>query len=399
MKYTFLIFLSVLISQMYSRNVKLATIPFDLLNSYILIETKINQTSALQLIYDSGVRNTIITELHPNDSLELKYSELRTLQGLGEGVKVDALVSQGNEVSFKGFKVNSKLVYVLKENYFRFSEQYGTKVNGFLGLDFSKDYIFEVNYNTKKIRFFNQAGFVPPQSYHAIPVKIRENKMYLQVIVEYQNRQVDTLSLLMDTGAQLNAWLSPAIKAKQSDKLKCVYGRIGEGFGGEIKGHYFKLHNFKIGDFVFKSPIVVCPDSTSVSEVLANSDRDGSIGSELLYRFNAIYNLHDSVIYLKPNKYFKKNFKYNIAGLEVIQHNLSLPQYEVVQVWKNSPAAKAGLRVGDELLYINNEAVFQMTLAQVRGYFERASRTKLKIKYSREEGIFDTKMNMIDQLK
>lgn len=383
----------------FSRNKKVVSIPFNLLNSYVLIETKINHTSPLYLIYDSGVRNTIITELHPEDSLELKYSELRTLQGLGEGTTVDAFISQLNEMTFNEFTMNSKSIYVLKENYFRFSEQYGTKVNGFLGIDFTRDYITEINYNIEKIRFYRKSDFVPPKSYKPLPVRIVENKIYVYVDVKYHNNQSDTLMLLLDTGAQLNAWLSPAIKLKQSGEMKNVYGRIGEGFGGEINGHYFKINELNLAGYKFQNPIVVCPDSSSVSEVLVNADRDGSLGSEILYRFNLIFDLHDSVLYLKPNKYFRTRFKYNIAGLEVIQNNLNVPRYEVVKVWQKSPAEKAGLQVGDEILKINELEVFRMTLPQVRGYFEQASKRGIKINFGRKDEVFDTELEMIDKLK
>lgn len=271
---------TILYSPLSARNKKLAVIPFKLLNSYVLVETRINQTAPLQLIYDSGVRNTIITELQSDDSLELKYSELRTLQGLGEGVSVDAYISQFNDLNFRKITFPSKTVYVLKENYFRFSEQYGTKVNGFLGLDFSKDYVFEINYNWQCINIYSYDGYKAPSNYKSIPIVIKDNKMYIQAVVEYQNREKDTLNLLIDTGAQLNAWLSPAIQ-KQQDKLtKSIYGRVG-----------------------------------------------------------------------------------------------------------------------DELVLINNEAVFKMSLSQVRSYFKHSTKSKLNLRLIREEGEFDVQIDMTDQLK
>ena len=44
-----------------------------MVGSYIVLDTKINQSSKLKMILDTGLRYTIITELFPDDSLDLNY--------------------------------------------------------------------------------------------------------------------------------------------------------------------------------------------------------------------------------------------------------------------------------------------------------------------------------------
>jgi len=58
-----------------------------MVGSYIVVEVRINNSTKLSLVLDTGVRSTIITELLPGDSIDLNYTNVRDLQGLGQGTK------------------------------------------------------------------------------------------------------------------------------------------------------------------------------------------------------------------------------------------------------------------------------------------------------------------------
>jgi len=96
----------------------------------------------------------------------------------------------------------------------------------------------------------------------------------------------------------------------------------------------------------------------------------------------------------KPNHNFKNPFNYNIAGIEVAQAYDVLPQAEVINVWKNSPADKAGLKTGDIITMINREWIYAMNITQVRAFFERPSSQPLIITYQRNSESFEVKINM-----
>ena len=109
---------------------RIASVPFQLVGNYIVVETRVNDSPPLNLILDTGVRNTIITELDEKDSLQLSYSKTINLQGLGHGKNIEALMSDSNSLRFGKFTLKNRSVCVVKDKLFNLSGQIGTKVNG-----------------------------------------------------------------------------------------------------------------------------------------------------------------------------------------------------------------------------------------------------------------------------
>ena len=75
---------------------RVESIPFEMVGSYVVITVRINDSSPLHLILDSGVKNTIITELQTGDHIVLNYSDVKDLMGLGGGNHIDAYISNYN---------------------------------------------------------------------------------------------------------------------------------------------------------------------------------------------------------------------------------------------------------------------------------------------------------------
>jgi len=120
-----------------------------------------------------------------------------------------------------------------------------------------------------------------------------------------------------------------------------------------------------------------------IASIMRNSDRDGTIGSELLSRFDVYIDFHSKAIYFKPNRYFKSSFKYNIAGIEIKQSSHSELLYEVTHVWKGSPAEKSGVQTGDILLEINGNKSFLLDLFEIRGMLQQPTRTPMSLMVER----------------
>ncbi len=124
---------------------RVESIPFDLVGSYVVITLRINDSSPLKLILDTGVKNTIITELQTGDHITLNYSDVKDLMGLGGGNHIGAYISNYNVLQVGRLKMQYKTVYVLQDNIFNLSKHTGTKINGLLGADFLQDYTVEIS--------------------------------------------------------------------------------------------------------------------------------------------------------------------------------------------------------------------------------------------------------------
>ena len=377
---------------------KVASIPFDMVGSYVVVKVKVNESTSLNLILDSGIRNTIITELQPSDKISLNFSDVKDVMGLGGGNNLEAFKSNFNELRIGKLKMESKTVYVLREDVFNLSKHTGTPINGLIGMDFFYDYMVEINNTDKRINFYKNSSFTPTADYESLPLIFVGQKIFIDVNVIESDNNIKKARMLLDTGAELNAWFqthkSNAVKLPASN-VRCT---IGEGFNGEIKGLIGKLPQICLGKHCLVNPIVAFPDSICIAEVVKDSDRDGTIGAQLLTRFNYMIDLTNRMFYFKPNSSFSKKYSYNIAGIEVTQILPNVHQTEVWKIWENSPAAIAGVQVGDQIIELNNQKAFQLNVNDLKSYFETPSKTPLSLIVNRNGKEISFKINMTSKI-
>ncbi len=147
--------------------------------------------------------------------------------------------------------------------------------------------------------------------------------------------------------------------------------------------------------------------------------RNGSLGGEILKRFNWILNYETKNFYFKKNKLFDEAFNYNMSGIEV-QHNGSQwvkettynnlqgkkinvnetvfedfnrqysfiyklkPIFEIYAVRKDSPAEKVGLKIGDIILSINRKSSQHLSIQKIAEIFQSQEGKTIKIEVERQ---------------
>jgi len=377
---------------------RIASIPFEMVGSYVVVKVRINNSTLLNLILDSGIRNTIITELQPGDKISLNYSDVKELMGLGGGDYLEAYASNSNTLKIGRILLSHRTVYVLKNDVFDLSKHTGTKINGLLGLDFFHDYAIEINYTHKQISFYEPASVPLPKGYGSLPLTIEAQKMFVELSVLESDSTRKQVKMLIDTGAELNAWFQTSTKDAVHVPDKWIQGTIGEGFNGIITGKYGHIPQLCVGQFCLKNPIVSFPDSATISAILAVSRRDGTIGSQLLSRFNLFINYKQKTLNFKPNENFRNRYSYNVAGIEIIQITPYINISEVLDVWANSPAERAGVRKEDHILEVNGTKAFEMTLNEIRKIFETPSKTPLHLTLMRGSSEITVEIDMKDKI-
>jgi len=377
---------------------KISSLPFDMVGSYMVVDVRINNSPKLKLILDSGVSTTLITELNRDDSISLKYTEKTSIKGLGSGNNLLALTSMGNTLQAGKMNMVNQTIYVLEQDIFNLSKHTGTKINGILGSDFFEGHIVKIDYNNRRITFFRNDSFNVPLGYSTIPMIQESHKMFIQVPVTESNGTIRESKMLVDTGAELAGWFRSYGKKPIQIPARKIHGYIGQGLNGEIKGYFGRIPQINMGGFLLKNPVVSFPDSISITDAIFASDRDGTIGSQILSRFNLIFDQKNGLLYLKPNWKFKKVFSYNIAGIELILSDPVLVLPEVLHVWKDSPAEFAGVKAGDRIFEINGLSGFKSNIQEMKKTFEKESDRPLEMLLLRGEKTIKVNVEMKSRL-
>jgi hypothetical protein len=122
-----------------------------------------------------------------------------------------------------------------------------------------------------------------------------------------------------------------------------------QGMGGKANMQLTTLKEFKLGPYRFKNiPTYIFDDEYNVTSY---PHLAGLIGDDVLRRFNLILNYEKNIFYLTPNSHFRDPFDYSYTGLGLYWIE---GEIRVGDVMKDSPAEKAGFKVDDLVIGIND---------------------------------------------
>lgn len=341
------------------------TIPFKLVNNNILIPLTINNSDTLFFILDSGLKNTLITELFPEDNVVLNNTGERQIKGLGSGKNLTAIISSNNTIRLKGVIGKNQGVYIIKENIFNLSELAGQKINGIIGYNFFRDFVVKIDYYRKLLTIYAPKRYKKKlRSYTHFPLVIKKNKPYISTQIVSPKFKTQTLELMIDTGASLSLWLTSNDSIQIDKPAKLIPGFIGEGLSGRIYGDYGRIPALIFKNKKLKNILTAFPRPEYIQEVFAEK-RSGSIGGGILHRFYVVFNYPKKTIALKKNHFFKDPFEYNLSGIEIYTPNPQIKLYGILSLRENSPAKVAGLKKDDIILKINNISTLRMGFSTV----------------------------------
>lgn len=374
---------------------------FQLINNLIVIPLEVNGAK-LSFILDSGVSKPILFNLSAQDSIALNDVSEINIRGLGEGEPMQALKSDGNHFRIKNMVNEEQELYVVIDRNMNFSPMLGIPIHGIIGYDLFKDFVVDINYSNRTLQFYNPQSYTPKTSNRSktFPLTVINNKPYLDGNVLIDGEDQVPVRLLVDTGSSDAVWLfpDPDIGLEVPDKHYDDF--LGKGLNGNIFGKRTKVNRIRIGEFSFDEAKAAFPDMRSFSALNELGNRNGSIGGEILRRFNIVFDYPGNSITLRKNSNFKEPFHYNMSGIE-LQHNgvryiaeriansrgvvrseernfgdvqilienrtrLSLvPEIIVSGIRAGSPAAEAGLQQGDVILAVNGKRIHQYKLQEV----------------------------------
>lgn len=362
---------------------------FQDVGNLIIVPISINGSVPLNFAIDTGSPYTIITNLNAIRHFQLKKGNSVTISGLGKDImNLEAYLSKNNSIQIGKATSETTDIVLLFEEGFDLSSRFGIPIYGILGYDILKDFVVKVNYVQKKITFYNPEYFhsrTRLNKYTIIPLEIRGKKPYLKLDSQINNKNVE-LSLLIDTGSSEALWLFENPENQIVISGPFIEDYLGYGLNGEIHGKKTRIPQLNLGKYQLENLTTSFPDSISIANI-ARINRNGTVGSEVLRRFTTIYDYRNRNLYVKKNKYFKDEYHYNLAGLELYQPFPDLPYLEVAYIRKGSPAYKAGLKKGDAIRLVNEKKISVFRVNQFQEKFDAQETNVIYVEGKKRESI------------
>ena len=389
-----------------TRKNRKVVIPFKLINNLIVIPVSINGSDSLNLVLDTGVGTTLITELPENTALGFNYLRTVKVGGLGEGEAVDVLYAPNNTIEIKKAKGEKQDVLVMVEDIFHLSSFLGENVNGLIGYSLFKDFIIEIDYRLKRVILHDHDKYSKKYSQKKDSEKwvvhnfsLIKQKPYIEVNVAPKKGDTEKVKLLIDSGASHAMSLYYSANEKLFLPDSRIQSYLGSGISGEINGYLGRVNFLELNNNVRLQDIVVAyPEEKSIKKALLFSDRDGSIGADVLRRFKIFFNYRDGTMILRPQKNFKEEFSYNLSGIEIVTPYPGIPLYSISHVRKGSIAEQEGLQKDDIILEINGRGSQYYDLNEINKLFQKEN-SRLRLKIQRDFEKFRTTIRLIDEIK
>lgn len=392
-------------------------VKFRLINNLMVIPMEVNGTE-LSFILDSGVRNPILFNLSDKDSVQINSVSEVTIRGLGEGEPIKALRSLNNSFKMGKIKNRNQKLYVVLDKELNLSPSIGIPIHGIIGYDLFRDFVVDINYSTKNIKFHNPDNYThrKTKKNQTLPLSIRNKKAYVDGKVIFEDMNSVPVKLLVDTGSSDAIWLFEGENLGVPDKNYDDF--LGRGLGGNIYGKRTMVNTIQIGNFSIQDAKAAFPDMNSFSGIKNLGNRNGSVGGEVLKRFNIVFDYPNQKVTLRKNGNFNTPFQYNMSGID-LQHNgvryisesiadansivkereksfgnvqilfenrtrLSLvPEIIVSGIRAGSPADTAGLKEGDVILAVNGKSVHRYKLQEVLHMLNERDGKKVRLRIER----------------
>jgi hypothetical protein len=213
--------------------------------------------------------------------------------------------------------------------------------------------------------------------------KLPSHAAYVQDLRGEQSR------FLIDLGAGLNLLFSRRYVQSSGllDNTRKRWIKSGEGIGGRIEMELTTMRQLRIGPYRFRQvPINIFDDDFNVTNY---PDWAGLIGNDLLRRFQVVLNYPAKEMHLLPNRFFSDPFDYSYSGLELYLINNKI---RVGYLAPGSPAAAAGLELGDEVVAVNKN--FSGILTEYKFQLQKAGE-RVRIIYRRDEKIGELEFRVL----
>ncbi len=374
---------------------KKVEMPFENLNNLIVIPVQINHLLTLKFILDSGVGNTILTDKILCDFLHVTLDRKVSIPVVGTKQNVDVFISHNADLNLPDIAGKGMNMLVLEEDYLDLRSYLGENVQGILGNQIFNFFAVRIDYTSKLVTFIDNRHFRPPRRYHVIPVSIENNKPFFNTTITMDDGRQYRCKLMIDLGASHSILLGAGKKELLPVPDRCLHVVVGRGLGGDIDGCIGRIDDLGLGGYTLKDITASFADEYPASDTIHDEILQGTLGGDILSRFNIIFDYAGKRIFLKKNYTFRRPFEYNLSGLQVIASGPDLRRFEVVSCIQGSPAAKAGVRPGDILLGVNGSDTKYLTLNQInRTLFSHPGRN-LCLKILRNGEIIKVKFKLV----
>jgi len=356
-------------------NADAVAFPFSLVDNRPFIDATVNGHGPLKMILDTGGRLLITPAVA--ETLELTLTDPYPLGGAGAGTEtaykatVDAL-----EVGPAAFGAMPGDVLPLSD----IQDAIGFKQwDGVVGAEIFERYVVELDFAASTMRLIEPDDFVPRAGAVVLPLTIDDGYPFVDATIAGVPGRY-----LVDTGDRSSLSFCSSFSAKHglAERYDASEPMLtGWGVGGPIEAPVALVNDFDIGPFKVDGVLARFPHLTT--GLFGDSELAGSIGAGFLKRFRVTFDDRGSRLILEPEAQLRQKDAVDRSGMWVGRRD---GKATILHVTSSSPAADAGLRVGDQVIAVDGVASEGVDLIELRERLKEPGRSDITVDVAREGG-------------
>ena len=362
-------------------------------SNLIVVPIKLNGEGPFNFILDTGSESGMIFDrwvIAENNLVNARQIPIYAK----DGDKItDLLVANDINVELTGIRGADQSMLVLKENNIDIRNVLGVEAHGVLGSELFNRFVVEIDYANEKLRLYEPEDFVAPKGYKKLDILVKDFRPYVQAQVKQKGRKRIDVNLLVDSGASSALFLDYEKHENIDLPEKTVEHILGSSLAGDLEGAVGRVKKVKVSKGIrFNNVVTSFPKDWVIKKQLSSQDKEvtrhGTLGSDILCRFNVIFDYLHGAMYFKVNQKFKEPFSFNNAGFTFAAGGKDLSTFYVAKIIQDSPAQLAGLEAGDEIISIDGKPVFFYSFSDINGILRGSPGKKLSVIIRRDGELF-----------
>jgi len=285
---------------------KVVSIPFEIVENGIAIKIKLNKADReFLMLFDTGADGMA---LNPDSAYKagvvVTKSKSASVVGGSQQVQysADNTIYIGNQVL-----QHQGLVIFPKHGVY----------DGLFGANLLRNFITSVNFDTMTIDLYNFGNFNYWGKAKPFVFDYKSGLPVVKMNLTFEDKKTVEGNFTFDTGAgyDLIAYGPFNHKNNLEASLKTEYTSVNFSLGKQTKIVGGAIPNVAINGNNFPNVPIALQEYDEANKSWAFAD--GSLGIDLIKRFNFTIDLLHKTVYLEPNKNFKKLSSFYLSGLEL----------------------------------------------------------------------------------
>ena len=324
-------------------------IPFEVFRGDIRMSAEIGGKPVRMMLDNGYLWDQLLLFGSPRiDSLDLHYDGEDEVGGPGSGSPIKSRTASEITIGFPGIEFTEQTAMVTPESSGLTRMWEGTE--GQVSATFFKHFVVSIDFDKGLITLTEPSTYRYGGNGIEIPLKpLQDGAWGIPGTIEMLDGSRVSLDLMLDLGYNDQIQIVTGGPHAFQSPEEAIEVSLGFGVQGEIRGHMGRARKIEIGDYVIDDVLagfVPAMDSSATYD-------EAMIGLGLLSRLNLVFDYPGRRMFVEPSRAYSKPYEYSMTGMWLRPTKDGC--WEIERILKESPAADAGLQVGDKITMINGD--------------------------------------------